>query len=359
VPGIRPSCVAAFGIADAGSGTERLVVVAETRERDPARREALQRAVRDQLVDGIGSPPDVVVIARPRTVLKTSSGKIRRSAVREAYLNGTLGAHRTVAGQHARLVAGALGGWARWSAGWLGRAIFTGWIVVLLVVTLPPLWAYLALRPAGRHADRAAKRWSRLALALSGLRLRVVGIDHLRTLHSGVLVANHASYIDPIVLMAAIPCDFHFVAKRALAGYPLVGTVIRKAEHVTIERAGLSDRLAGAEEVERRLRNDERLLIFPEGTFVRAPGLLPFRLGAFRAAVETGRPIVPIAIRGTRHVLPADTWLFRRRPVTVTIESPVEPRSQGWPEMVRLRDGALDMITRGCGESAFTPRRAE
>ena len=81
-------------------------------------------------------------------------------------------------------------------------------------------------------------------------------------------------------------------------------------------------------------------MIFPEGTFVRSPGLLPFRLGAFRAAVDTGRPIVPVAIRGTRHILPDGTWLFRRGPLTVTIGIPIEPRAQGWPEMVRLRDAA-------------------
>ena len=157
--------------------------------------------------------------------------------------------------------------------------------------------------------------------------------------------------------MAAIPAEFHFVAKRALAEYPLIGTVIRKAEHITIEKAGLSDRLAGADEVARRLRDGERLMIFPEGTFVRAPGLLPFRLGAFRAAVDTGRPIVPIAIAGTRRILPDGTWLFRHGPITVTIGAADGTAAPGWPEMVRLRDAAVDYIARGCGESASASSR--
>jgi 1-acyl-sn-glycerol-3-phosphate acyltransferase len=166
-------------------------------------------------------------------------------------------------------------------------------------------------------------------------------------------VANHASYIDPVVLMAAIPVEFHFVAKRALLQYPIVGTVIQKAEHLTIERAGLSDRLAGADQVEGHLRGGDRLVIFAEGTFVRAPGLLPFRLGAFRAAVDTGRPIVPVALAGTRQVFPDGTWLFRHAPITVTIGAPMEPHAGGWPEMVRLRDAAVDHIARACDESAF------
>jgi len=352
VPGVRPNCVAAFGVPDPTSGTERVVVVAETRERGPARRETLQRAVRDALVTGIGTPPDVVVIADPRTVLKTSSGKIRRSAVRDSYLAGTLGSRRSIAGQRVRLFASALGDAIRRFAGWLGQVILTGWIVLVLVVSLPILWVYLLMRRPGRHADRAAKWWSRFALAVCGLRPRVVALGHLDGVESCVLVANHASYIDTIVLMAAVPVKFHFVAKRALLQYPLIGTVIRKAEHLTIEKAGLSDRLAGADEVERQLRKGDRLAIFPEGTFVRRAGLLPFRLGAFRAAVDTGRPIVPIALAGTRDVLPDGTWLFRHAPITVTIGAPIEPHAEGWPEMVRLRDAAVGDIARACGESS-------
>ena len=356
VPGIRPHCVAAFGIPDAATGTERVVVVAETRERDPARREALQRAVRDHVVSGVGSPPDVVLIADPHTVLKTSSGKIRRNATREAYLDGTLGARQSIARQRARLLAGAVGAWTRRFAGWLGRTLFTGWILLVLAAWLPVLCVELAVRRPGRSADRAAKRWTRVALALCGLRPYVVGLEHLRQLPSAILVANHASYIDALVVMAAIPDDFHFVAKRALTSYPVIGTVIRKAGHLTIEKAGLSDRLAGADDVERRLRNGERLVVFPEGTFARAAGLLPFRLGAFRAAVDTGRPIVPVAITGTRRVLPDGTRLFRRGPIRVTIGTPMAPRAEGWPEMVRLRDAAVDVIARECGEAALARR---
>jgi 1-acyl-sn-glycerol-3-phosphate acyltransferase len=350
VPGVRPSCVAAFGIPDAATGTERVVVVAETRDPDPAHREALQRAVRDALVTGIGTPPDIVVIADPRTVLKTSSGKIRRSAMRTAYVNRTLGARRTKIGQRMPLFAGALSARLRRSAEWLWRAIFSGWILFVTVVSFPLLWSYLVARRPGRHADLAVKRWSRVGVTICGLRPHVVGLEHLRALDSGVLVANHASYIDPIVLMAAIPVEFHFVAKRALLQYPLIGTVIRKAEHLTIEKAGLSDRLAGADEVERQLQEGERLLIFAEGTFARRPGLLPFRLGAFRAAVDTGRPIVPVALAGTRRVLPDGTWLFRHAPITVTIGAPIPPQAEGWPEMVRLRDAAVDHIARASGE---------
>jgi len=359
VPGIRPGCVAAFGIPDPATGTERLVVVAEMRARDRQPRESLQRAVRDRLVDGIGGPPDVVVIADPHAVLKTPSGKIRRAATRDAYVTGTLGAHPSIAGQRVRLLAGALKARAVQTASVLADAVFTGWVLLVVLVSLPVLWAYLAARRPGPHAHRATRRWCRLALTACGVRPQVNGLDEPIAL-DGVIVANHASYLDVVVLMAVIPVDFRFVAKQALTRYPVIGTVIRKAGYLTIEKAGISDRLAGAEEVGRRLREGERLMIFPEGTFVRAPGLLPFRLGAFRAAVDAGRPIVPIAITGTRQVLPDGRWLFRRAPIIVTICPPLTPQARGWPEMVRLRDGAVAVIAQSGGarteESLFVTR---
>lgn len=356
VPGIRPSGVAAFGIPDPATGTERVIVVAETRERGALEREALRRAVRDALVTGVGTPPDVVVIADPHTVLKTSSGKIRRAAMRAAYLDHSLGTHRPVVVQRLRLIVAALQGSGQHAAGWCAGALFTGWIALMLLLSLPWLWMYVAARRPGGHAERAARRWARLMLAACGVRPRVSGLEHLDAAGSSVVVANHASYIDPIVLMGIMPVPFHFVAKRALLRYPVISTVIRKCEHVTIERAGLSDRLAGLDQVERRLRAGDRLVIFPEGTFARRPGLLPFRLGAFRAAVDTGIPIVPVAVAGTRRVLPDGTWLFRHAPIAVTIGPPIGSRGGGWPDMVRLRDAAVSHIARECGELAFATK---
>jgi 1-acyl-sn-glycerol-3-phosphate acyltransferase len=100
----------------------------------------------------------------------------------------------------------------------------------------------------------------------------------------------------------------------------------------------------------RTLRAGGALLVFPEGTFLAAPMLLPFRLGAFRAAVFSGRPVVPIGIRGTRAVLPAYARLARRGPIHVEIGMPLWPQADGWREMVRLRDRTREQIAQAAGE---------
>ena len=350
VPDIRKGCVAAFGVHDPTRGTERLVVVAETRVQDRARWVALRAAVRGCVSAAVGVSPEVV-IAPPGAVVKTPSGKIKHGAIRDAYVGGTLGRRRSVALQQMRLLVSAAGRRAGRIVDWCGRLAFTAYVAVVAAATLPALWLYLIVTPPGRHADQATRRWARLALAACGLRPRIVGLEHLRGSDTAILVANHASYIDAIVLLASIPTDFHFIAKRRLTRYPLLGTIIRKGGHATIEKATVAQQLAGAEDLAQLLREGRQLLVFPEGTFVRRPGLLPFRLGAFRAAVDSGHPIVPIALRGTRRLLPAGSRILRHGPVHVIVLAPVDPTEQGWPEMVRLRDLVRTAIAQHAGES--------
>jgi fatty-acyl-CoA synthase len=340
IPGIRKGCVAAFGVAEPEIGTEHLVVVAESRQTTPEARARLQAAVIERVVDVLGIPPDTVVISVPGAVLKTSSGKVRRSATREAYLGGHLEIRRSAWTQWVGLLVTDL--WVR------GRRLaargialgYTGYAGVLLLLTLPALWALVFLLPAGRAVGWLVRAWCRLVLRLAGCPLRIKGLENLPPAGPTVLTANHASYIDSVVLSAALPGDVRFVAKRELVTTPLIATVIRKGGHLTVERTDLSHSVADVERVTEVLRSGASLLFFPEGTFLRPAELLPFKLGAFKAAVEARCPVIPLAIGGTREILPAYEWLLRPGPITISIGSPIRPEDGGWKEMVRLRDAA-------------------
>ena len=98
------------------------------------------------------------------------------------------------------------------------------------------------------------------------------------------------------------------------------------------------------------VRAGQSLLVFPEGTFRRYPGLLPFRLGAFVVAAEAGVPVVPVVLRGTRSILRGDDMFPRRGAVTITVAPPIPPRGTGWPAAVALRDAARAEILARCGE---------
>ena len=346
VPGVRKGCVAAFGVGDAAAGTERLVVVAETRATTAEARGPLEALVRERVVDALGLPPDVVVMAAPGSVLKTSSGKIRRSATRAAWMRGELGRQRAVWLQSARLVAGSA---AARAAGVLelgGRGAYGVWVGVLLALTVPPLWLLIHTLPAWT-VDGVVRGWCRLVLRGAGVRVHVEGLERLPRTGAVVLAANHSSYVDAVALLAALPGRFRFVGKRELTGWPLVGAVIRRVGHLTVERADPSRSVEDAARVTAILRGGTSLAFFPEGTFLDTPRLLPFRLGAFKAAVEAGCAVVPITICGSRAVLPADAWLPRRHPITITVGDPIEPRRSDWREIVRLRDAVRADISRG------------
>jgi 1-acyl-sn-glycerol-3-phosphate acyltransferase len=357
VPGIRKGCVAAFGVADPAIGTERLVVIAESHETGAEARERLRAAVVERVAAALGLPPDTVVIAAPGAVPKTPSGKVRRRAAREAYARGDLARRPpSAARQWLRLRAADQGIRLARLAGTAARLAFAAYVAAWVLVTLSVLWVAVALAPTARAADRLVRRWCRLALVLAGCRLRVDGLDHLPAAGAAILAANHASYVDAVVLLAAIPADFRFVAKRELAAYPVIGSVLRKVGHLRVDRGDPARSAADAERVSRALAEGGRLLVFPEGTFRRAPGLLPFRLGAFKAAVDQQRPVIPVAIRGTRAVLPADTWLPRPGPIAVTVGAPIVAEGTGWPAMVRLRDRVRAETARLTGESPVEPR---
>jgi 1-acyl-sn-glycerol-3-phosphate acyltransferase len=165
-----------------------------------------------------------------------------------------------------------------------------------------------------------------------------------------VLVANHSSYLDAAVLMASLPVGYVFVAKQELLNAPIIRTFIKKVGHLTVDRMDFSKSVSDTRRIEETLRDGWSVLIFPEGTFTRATGLRPFRLGAFKIAAETSKPICPIAICGTRHVLWPDSWMPKRGRINVVIGRPIPVQANDWREITRLRDAARTQIAHHCGE---------
>ena len=353
VDGVRKGCVAAFGVPDAALGTERLVVVAETRAAEPALRERMRREILERVSGALGVPPDTVVLARPGSVLKTSSGKVRRGATRDAWRAGRLerGAGSR-ARQWAAMVWQAACGHCRRAADVLLRSAYTLYLIGLLAILVPPLWVLVRTSRRPGAARGWLRRFARILVATSLSRVTASGLEHLRDLGPAVFVANHASFVDVVVVLATLPASLRFAAKGRLATYPILKTIIRRSGYLQIENNALAQRMEGADEVRATLAAGESMFVFPEGRFVRAPGLLPFRLGAFRAAAEAGCPLVPVALAGTRRVFPAGTPLLRPGRIRVVAAPPLHPRGAAWREVVRLRDEARQVIAQETGEES-------
>ena len=187
-------------------------------------------------------------------------------------------------------------------------------------------------------------------MAAAFIPLRVEGLERIERDTPCVIIANHASYLDGLVLSFVLPGIPAFIVKRELAGNFFARLFLQRIGCQFVERFDARRGIEDTRRLQHLARSGQTLVFFPEGTFVRAPGLKPFRMGAFLVAVEAGLPLVPVAITGTRHILPADVWRPRRGRVTVHIGEPIPPAGGDWAAAVKLRDGARAQMLLHTGE---------
>ena len=360
--GIRKGCIVAFGLKDEASGTEKLVVVAEVREREASRRAAIAAEVTEQVSQGLGLPPDRVELIPPGSIPKTSSGKLRREETKQLYLAGILAAGKPPAWvQILKLgVTGASRGGRRTLASglrWIFQALYGVYFMTVFLLWIVPACTIVRFIKDPRAAGRFTNSALHLLFALVFLRLRVVGKEYMDTPGAKIYAANHTSYFDvlPLMMMGdGVP--YRFVAKSEVHQMPLIGTFLRQMGHLSFNRLDAAARLKQSEEMEEFLRNGESVFVFPEGTFTPEDGLRPFQLGAFKASVSTGAPIIPVSIAGSRAVLRDGTYLPRPSSITLTLSPPIYPRTlepadSEWQEVIRLRDATRDAIAPHTGEA--------
>jgi len=349
VPGVRKGCVVAFGAADPVAGTERLVIVAESRERNRDARARLAQAITAQVSETLGLPPNVVEVVPPNVIPKTSSGKLRRDATRQRFLSGELRSDAPPAWlQLARLAAAASAGRIRAALLRTAAVTYGCYAVAMFVVLLFPAWLFVLISPSRKSSARVTTAALRAFLKVAAWRVRVDGREHLREAAPRMLVANHTSYTDIVVLMAVLGTDYHFVAKAEVMSMPFFRTFLRKLGHFSFRREDPRERLQQAEKIEAALRRGESVFVFPEGTFTAQSGVRPFHLGAFKAAIAAQREIVPIALDGTRRVLRDGAWLPRPGRISITICPAIAPppSTENWQQIVRVRDSAREIIAR-------------
>jgi 1-acyl-sn-glycerol-3-phosphate acyltransferase len=356
--GVRRGRVAVFGSRHAGSGTERLVILAESRLKDPEARDALRERIQALAVELSGDPADDIVLATPNTILLTSSGKVRRSACRALYEQGRLDQPAPAPWRQLLVLSlESLGPrWRRLRRNG-GAWLYAGWLWSWLILLAIPAWLGVALLPGRATRWRWMRLWARLLLRTSRLPVSVRGLENLPPPGQPcVLVANHQSYIDGLVLCALLPHPLMFVAKAELEKNLFARVFLRGIGACFVERFRHEQSVADAHAVTARLQAGESACYFPEGTFTRYPGLLPFRLGAFLTAAEAGVPLVPLTLRGTRNVLRANTWFPRHGHISLMIDTPIPGAAPVMEERerfsaaVRLRDRARATILHRCGE---------
>lgn len=326
IEGIRNGRVAVFGSMDAESRTEKLVVIAETRTTSADVLQDLRTRINAIMLELTGAPADDIVIAPPNTVLKTSSGKIRRAACRERYEQHRLGeaAHSPLM----QIIHVLISSWIpliyrlRRRATALAYACYAWPVFMLLAI---PSWIGVVLLP------NLKLRWKLMGAAVRTLArltftpLQCEGLEHLPIDKPCILVCNHMSYLDGPILIGLLKRQFCFVAKGELRRKKIPRLFLQAIHAEFVERIDKRQSVVDARRLVEKIKRGEVMMFFAEGTFSRQPGLLPFHMGAFVAAVSTQVPIVPVSLRGTRSILRSNTWFPRHGAVSVTVSEALWP----------------------------------
>lgn len=216
------------------------------------------------------------------------------------------------------------------------------WAVLLLDALALAL--VLALTPGLQRRRRAARRSARLFFRLSGSAIRVSGTRPPDA--PCVVVANHGSYLDGLILTAALPPRFTFVIKQEMAHVPLAGFLLRRLGSKFVDRADARRRNVAVRDLVDSAVQGDALALFPEGTFDATPGLKPFQAGAFAAAWRAGLPVLPVVIRGARDKLPSGAALPAPGPVEVRVCEPLAAeRYASWRALMQAaRDAMLEHL---------------
>lgn len=174
-----------------------------------------------------------------------------------------------------------------------------------------------------------------------------------------IVVANHASYLDGLVMTAALPRRFSFVVQDGAARWPLVGLTLRRMGVIFVDRASTRKSAQLTRQLMRRLHKGEPIAMFPEGTFKPQPGVLRFKDGAFLMAAHTATPVVPVGIRGTRLLYGGGRWLPRWSVVRIIFGRPLRPHATDREAALRLRERARRRVLALCDEPDRTARQAD
>jgi 1-acyl-sn-glycerol-3-phosphate acyltransferase len=234
---------------------------------------------------------------------------------------------------------------------WLGRAarlLYVAYGVAVIAIVMLTLWVVSGFVRRPSRAIALQRAASRIMLACLGCRFAVRGAWPAPGPKARVFVANHTSYLDIPLVLAASTHDFAFVTKRELLDWPVIARITRAGAHIPVDRDRAESRGAVVARMVKTLRAGRDVMVFPEGTFSHDDGLRPFHAGAFKAALAAGVPVIPMALTGVARLWSQHARFPRPGRVEITIGDALAPAPVAADEtdgVEPLREAARRYIT--------------
>src|SRR5690625_369420 len=217
------------------------------------------------------------------------------------------------------------------------NALYSGYATLVFAASATVAGILILVLPGLHLRRRAGAAGMHTFCRVSGIGLRIQNRDVLPDGPAAV-VANHMSYLDGLVMTAALPPRFGFVIKTEAGRAPVVGTVLRRMGAAFVDRHNAWRGSSDTRRLLRLIQSGRSLGFFPEGGLRPEPGLRPFRLGAFLVAARTGVPIVPAVIEGTRDVLPCDRRVLHHGRIRVRLLPPLTAEGEDRKAAIRLQN---------------------
>jgi 1-acyl-sn-glycerol-3-phosphate acyltransferase len=200
---------------------------------------------------------------------------------------------------------------------WVSIVISTVGLSTLAFITFP-------FDRNGNIVHHYARWWAKIPLLVSGVRVKVSGLEHIGTEPSYIYMSNHQGSYDIFALLSCLPVQFRWIAKKELFAIPILGWAMGAANYISIDRSGKRKALDSIKRAASKIKEGVSVVIFPEGTRSRDGSIQPFKRGGFTLAIKSGVSIIPITINGSRDVMPRDSMSVRPGEIRVTIDRSIE-----------------------------------
>ena len=198
----------------------------------------------------------------------------------------------------------------------------------------------------GKVGHYYAKLWGKVALLANRVKVKVEGMEQLNGKGPYIFMSNHQGYYDIFSLLSHLPYQFKWLAKKELFSIPFLGWTMAAVGYISIDRGGTRDTVEAMNEAAQKIRDGMSVVIFPEGSRSPDGSIQPFKKGGFTLAIKSKVPIVPVAISGSRAIMPKDKLTATSGEIRILVAHPIETENSALKDRELLMKKVRETISK-------------
>lgn len=224
------------------------------------------------------------------------------------------------------------------------------WAIIMTLLLFIPMTAAALLSNTGNLAFTISKQWARMILLVTGVRVSIIGKQKIQCGKRYVIISNHQSQFDILALVTSLGLQFRWVIKKEILKIPLFGWALYAARNMFIDRGDREKALASIHHGIERLPDGVSILVFAEGTRSVDGRLGKFKKGGFMISIEKGIPLLPVAVKGSREILPKGKFAYRSGEIEVVVCDPINPSDYTHDSIEKLIERTHSAIVEALGQ---------